>query len=265
MVTYVELPLPRDAQPGYQVSATDLCLFAAKRKSVYLTAAAGAAATTTTTTRPTCTTCTTTPAGTAPTPIILTTPATPLITATSSANRINEEFFEDSNIYATISPIKGAGLPVTTAPHIYASVETRNSSLSSQEPSPSTSTPIYASVDHRRSACFPATRTAAAQQYTPLARPKSISSFPSVVSNPATVPSTTTTNVYATIDRNRKASVMTTNTPNAYISSLQRRSLHSPTEYQESTVTSRTPLLKSHTPTTRSRSPALKMPSESAV
>lgn len=41
-VTYVELPLPRDAQPGYQVNATDLCLFAAKRKSVYLNAATGA-------------------------------------------------------------------------------------------------------------------------------------------------------------------------------------------------------------------------------
>ncbi|XP_071524793.1 uncharacterized protein [Panulirus ornatus] len=251
MVTYVELPLPRDAQPGYQVSATDLCLFAAKRKSVYLTAAAAG------TTRPPSTICTTTPAGASP--VVPTTPATTFTTATLSANRMSEDDFEDSNIYATVSPVKGPDVPATTTPHIYASVEHRNSPVSSRQPRPSTSTPVYATVDHRRSACFPA--STAPQQYATLARPNSVCSFPAVASTPTTTP----TNVYATIDRQRNANVITTNTPNAYIRSLQRRSLHSPTDYQESPATSRTPLLKPHTPTARSRSPLLRMPNESAV
>ncbi|XP_042228072.1 uncharacterized protein LOC121870347 isoform X2 [Homarus americanus] len=251
-VTYVELPLPRDAQPGYQVSATDLCLFAAKRKSMYLTASA-------TTTRPlstTSTTTTTTMAATGPSTASRITPTT----APTSPHPSNEDFFDDSNIYATINPVRGVDVPATKEPHIYATIE-----HSRRDHTPTTSTPIYATVDHRRSAYIPSTTVT--HTSTTITRPRSVTNIPTVVSGP--VP---TANTYATIDYRRNANITTTNAPNAYVSSLHRLSLHSPSDYHDRRVTSRTPLLRSRTPpvtshpqTTTSRSPLLRMANESAV
>ncbi|KAK8748291.1 hypothetical protein OTU49_016055 [Cherax quadricarinatus] len=246
-VNYVELPLSRDAQPGYQVSATELCLFAAKRKNVYLSASSNNNSTTAA-------------AATLPTP------STSLVTPSSSQRPVSEDVLDDSNIYTAVSPVRDSDMAPATEPHIYATGERRGTSIpvSSQAYWPSTSTPVYATLDHRRSAYIPS--SAAMLASTTMARPRSVTNIPTADSTPVS-----SNNAYATLGPRRRGNINTTS--NSYISSLHRLSLHSPPDYrQEYGVTAQTPLLatrispsRTRSPITTSRSPLLRMANESAV
>lgn len=246
-VNYVELPLSREAQPGYQVSATELCLFAAKRKNVYLSASSNNNSTTAA-------------AATLPTP------STSLVTPSSSQRPVSEDVLDDSNIYTAVSPVRDSDMAPATEPHIYATGERRGTSIpvSSQAYWPSTSTPVYATLDHRRSAYIPS--SAAMLASTTMARPRSVTNIPTADSAPVS-----SNNAYATLGPRRRANINTTS--NSYISSLHRLSLHSPPDYrQEYGVTAQTPLLatrispsRTRSPITTSRSPLLRMANESAV
>lgn len=269
-MTYVGLPLPRDAQPGYQVTATDLCLFAAKRRSVYLNAAATA-----TSGRPS--------SPSAP-PGLSHDPSTTTTNTTISQNRpatatkgtcTTED--EEGHIYATVLPVGVQEAARSCSPqprHIYASVSTSFLNRGQRSDSPEYSQPDY----HQQDVMM---RTR--QQGTPLPRPRSVSSLamaakmrtrsPALVNN-----SNNTTSIYATTSRRRKLPISPTrdvhNRSYEYGRSLHRRSLQSPTDSPDR-ANSLTPLLSSplegkmshsasHGSVATSRS-LLRIPTESSV
>lgn len=252
----MELPLPRDAQPGYQVSATDLCLFAAKRRSVYLGAAtsrpsspSGAA----TTVDPTAVQ--SIPASTC----ITTTPRTavtgsrglPVFQASTGAA-------EHPDSYTLLIPVPD-GKAIGTPSGMLGAASPRNAVSTASIP-PSL-------VSERQDVLLP--RTLPKSRMPSMARPQSMANIPTDVRTPAP-----TTNIYATTDRRRNA-----NKHNTLAKSIKRRSLQSPTELMDGRLTSRTPLIAPQThvtlsrtspaaeriPMVASRSSLLRIPTESAV
>lgn len=267
-VTYVGLPLPRDAQPGYQVNATDLCLFAAKRRSVYLNAAAASTAGR--------------PSSPPAPPGLSHDPSANTTTTTISQNRpatvskgtcTAED--EEGHIYATVLPVGVQEAARTRTPqprHIYASVSTSFLNRGQRSDSPE-----YAQPDYHQQDVMRRTR----QQGTPLPRPRSVSSLAMAAKmrtpSPALV-NNTTTSIYATTSRRRKLPISPTrdahNRPYEYGHSLHRRSLQSPT-HSPDRANSLTPLLSSPLEEKRSHSPShrsvvtsrslLRIPTESSV
>ena len=245
-MTYVELPLPRDAQPGYQVSATDLCLFAAKRRSVYLNAASRPSSPSGATTDPASvqsTSATTDSIATYGSPSTASV-GQPVIHASMGGN-------DKIGTYALLLPVQGS------------SIQAAPSWMLTSPDSIGAST--YAGL--RQNAILPGTFPT--QQLTSASRPRSLASIP-------TAPRTSgpTTNIYATTERRRNP-----NKQNTLQKSMHRRSLQSPVEHLDDRMTSQTPLIaqQSHVMTHRapqtvprnpivtSRSSLIRIPTESAV
>ncbi|KAK4319174.1 hypothetical protein Pmani_009862, partial [Petrolisthes manimaculis] len=266
VVTYVGLPLPKLAQPGYQVTATDLCLFAAKRRSVYLNAAATSAGGR--------------PSSTSPPPGLSHTPSTTTTNnnnsqhrpATSSIGTCTTED-EEGHIYATVLPTGVQEADRTRSPsprHIYASVSTSFLNRGQRSDSPE-----YTQPDYHQAVVLRARHQGAS-----LPRPKSVSSLAMAAKMRATNPAlVNNTSIYATTSRRLRKNPVNLprsshNRPYEYCNSLHRRSLQSPTDSTDR-ETSRTPLLsspmekiKSHSPSHRSvitsRS-LVRIPTESSV
>ncbi|XP_063861048.1 uncharacterized protein LOC135101272 isoform X3 [Scylla paramamosain] len=249
-VTYVELPLPRDAQPGYQVSATDLCLFAAKRRSVYLSAAS----------RPS------SPPGAAADPASVhnasaSTDNTPTYRSPSAASlgppviQTSLTGSDKSGTYALLLPVQGGKNQATTA-RMLTSVESRGSFPAA---------PIAASTMAGQRQNVLQAEAFPTQQLTPASRPRSLASIPTA---PRT--SAPTTTIYATTERRRNP-----HRQNA----LHRRSLQSPVGSLDDGMASRAPLMaqQPHAMTSRAlqsaaripimtpRSSLIRIPTESAV
>ncbi|KAG0711052.1 hypothetical protein GWK47_021504 [Chionoecetes opilio] len=253
-VTYVELPLPRDAQPGYQVSATDLCLFAAKRRNVYLSAAS----------RPS------SPSA------VATDPASVQFTSASTDNITT---YRSPSVASPGPPVIHTILGCSEKPGTYALLVPTHVTNVPAAP------PCMVTARASRS-CSPAASMAAAtlprqrhnaltpgafltQRMTPVPRPRSMASLPT-----APGPPLPTTTIYATTERRRSP-----NRQNTVAKSIHRRSLQSPVEFLDDRVMSRAPLMSSHSqvvaqrvpqtavrvPGVPSRATRLRMPTESAV
>lgn len=254
MVTYVELPLPRDAQPGYQVSATDLCLFAAKRRSVYLSAASRPSSPSGAITDPA-----SVQSASASTDITTTQGSPPAANAGAPVIHASLGGNEKPGTYALLLPVQDSNVPGAPS-RMLTSAEPRSSS-------PAASIAALTLAGQRQNVLPPGVFPT--QQLTSVSRPRSMASIPTA---PRT--SAPTTNIYATTERRRNP-----NRQNTLARSIHRRSLQSPVELLDDRMTSRTPLIaqQSHVMTPRapqtaaripivtSRSSLIRIPTESAV
>ncbi|XP_042863217.1 uncharacterized protein LOC122247738 [Penaeus japonicus] len=227
--SYADLPLPPDAQPGYQVSATDLCLFVAQRRSAYQPLPTDAS-----------------DASPAPSP-------SPSSAVASTAAGSLAASPDGGHIYAAVAPI-ARDAPRPASAHIYAAVDTSPrralGRVSPQHvpPAPSSSPPA-----DRSSALAPA---AGAHLYASLTRPRSSAAHPSMGGSGALAPAPANAvahnNIYATIDARRS-----TTTPAAspaalaYVTLGKRGHARSPLDFRD--------------PRTSVRPPVIRTPNESAV
>ncbi|XP_064078282.1 LOW QUALITY PROTEIN: nephrin-like [Macrobrachium nipponense] len=210
-VTYAEpTMILTKAQPGYQVSGTDLCLFAAKRRSAYLPLI---------------------PTTSAPA-VAHSTPLTSTVSVSSASSPMAENR-DGAAVYATVQPIIKYGSR-SNSPHLYSPVEhlpqsVAAGSIGTQNGGHRASlTNLYACVNvqpaSRRSVHIPATTS---HVYATITRPRSTATVDSIAAP-------NLTNIYATIDRSKAAGVLP-NKRNSYVTlgNWSPQALLSPSDSQD--------------------------------
>lgn len=209
--SFADLPLPPDAQPGYQVSATDLCLFVAKRRSAYQ-------------------------------PLPTDDPAAPAASASSKpAAGSPPASPDDGHIYAAVAPVARASARPASA-HIYAAVDAApRRAVGRASPQHAPPTP---------SSSPPAGRTSAldlppgAHLHASLPRPRSSAAHlgRGGSGSPAAL---APNNIYATIDARRSiAAPGASPAARAYVTLGNRGHARSPLDFRDPRTSVRPPVIR---------------------